>query len=114
MERLDPLKRGDVVLVSAGGDYGKPRPAVVIQSDALADSDSVLVCLVTSTLRDAPIYRVSVEPSPDSGLREPSQMMVEKILAVRRDKCGRVIGRISNDEIALLSRQLALMIGIAG
>ena len=27
------MKRGDVVIVSAPGDFGKPRPAVVIQSD---------------------------------------------------------------------------------
>jgi mRNA interferase MazF len=108
------LRRGDIVLIAAGGDYGKPRPAVVIQSDSLDESDSVLVCLVTSTLRDAPIYRLSLQPSSESGLREPSQIMVEKIVAIRRDKCGRVIGRLADEEVIALTRMLGLMIGIAG
>ena len=108
------MKRGDVVLVAASGDYGKPRPAVVIQSDALDASDSVLVCLVTSTLRNAPIYRLPVESSADSGLREPSQVMVEKIFAIKREKCGRAVGRLSEQEVSQLNRMLGLMIGIAG
>jgi mRNA interferase MazF len=33
------------VTVAVQGDCGKPRPAVVIQSDWLAETDSVLVCL---------------------------------------------------------------------
>ena len=108
------MRRGDIVLVAAGGDYGKPRPAVVIQSDSLDESDSVLVCLVTSTLRNAPIYRLSLQPSSESGLHEPSQVMVEKIIAIRRDKCGRVIGRLAGEEMIALTRMLGLMIGIAG
>jgi mRNA interferase MazF len=108
------LKRGDILVVAAPGDLGKPRPAIVIQSDALEASDTVLVCLITSTLREAPLYRVAIEPSPLSGLRQPSQAMVEKIMALRREKCGRVIGRLSDQEMLLLNRLLGLMIGIAG
>ena len=29
------MKRGDIVLAVARGDYGKPRPAVIVQSDDL-------------------------------------------------------------------------------
>jgi mRNA interferase MazF len=46
-------------------------------------------------------------------LREPSQIMVEKVLAVRREKCGPTIGRLDTATLVSLDRMLALMIGIA-
>jgi mRNA interferase MazF len=107
------MKRGDVVTVATQGDYGKPRPAVVIQSDWLDETDSVLVCLVTSTRRAAPLYRLDIPKDTGTGLREPSQIMADKIMAVRRDKCGAAIGRIGAAELIALGRMLALMIGVA-
>jgi mRNA interferase MazF len=108
------MKRGDIVTVAMPGDYGKPRPAVVIQSDSLDKADSVLVCLVTSTRRDAPFYRLDVAPSAKTGLRSPSQIMIDKIVAVRRDKCGMPIGAIDAADVLQLDRLLAVMTGIAG
>jgi mRNA interferase MazF len=107
------MKRGDIVKVAASGDYGKPRPAVVIQSDWLDETDSVLVCLMTSTRRDAPLYRLDVANGPETGLRESSQIMVEKMLALRREKCGHTIGRLDAPTLTALGRMLALMIGVA-
>jgi mRNA interferase MazF len=107
------MKRGDIVTVATPGDYGKPRPAVVIQSDHLADGESVLVCLVTSTKRAAPLYRLDVPDQTETGLRAPSQIMIDKIVAVRRSRCGAPIGRIDTVTLASLGRSLTLMIGIA-
>ena len=107
------MKRGDVVTIAVQGDYGKPRPAVVIQSDWLGETDSVLVCLCTSTLRDAPIYRLTLDPTPENGLRIVSQVMVDKIMAVRRDKCRAILGRLDDEAILALNRMLSLVIGIA-
>ena len=107
------MKRGDIVTVAMAGDYGKPRPAVVVQSDWLEETESVLVCLLTTTARDAPLYRLSIQPTAQTGLREPSQIMVDKIMAVRRERCGSVIGRIGEAETLALGRLLALVIGIA-
>ncbi|CAA7615159.1 Toxin MazF [Magnetospirillum sp. LM-5] len=107
------MKRGDVVTVAAAGDYGKPRPAVIVQSDWLDETDSVLVCLVTSTMRDAPLYRLSLLPTDSTGLRQPSQVMIDKVLAVRRDRCGAVIGRLGEADLAAMSRLLALVVGLA-
>ncbi|HOW76090.1 MAG TPA: type II toxin-antitoxin system PemK/MazF family toxin [Candidatus Competibacteraceae bacterium] len=107
------MKRGDIVTVALSGDYGKPRPAVVIQSDWVDGTDSVLVCLFTSTLRDAPIFRLTVEPLPANGLKTVSQVMVDKIMAVRRDKCGPALGRLDDTAMWALNRLLALVVGIA-
>ena len=107
------VKRGDVVTVAASGDYGKPRPAVVIQSDWLKATDSVLVSLVTSALVDAPLYRLLVEPTETNGLKVASQVMVDKIIAMPRGKCGKVIGRIDGGAMIALNHMLSVVIGIA-
>jgi mRNA interferase MazF len=107
------LKRGDLVVVSAAGDYGKPRPAVIIQSDLLNKSDSVLVALLTSTLADTPLFRLTVEPTAENGLKLPSQVMVDKIIAYPREKCGIVIGSLDQATLIALNHMLAVMVGIA-
>ncbi len=108
------MKRGDLVTVAMPGDYGKPRPAVVIQSDSLDKTDSVLVCLVTSTRRDAPFYRLDIAASAKTGLRSASPIMIDKIMAVRRDRCGAAIGTLDAPDILQLDRLLVVMTGIAG
>ena len=107
------MKRGDLVVVSAAGDYGKPRPAVVIQSDWLEATDSVLVALLTSSLVDAPLYRLRIEPNPANGLNATSQVMVDKIVAMPRGKCDRVIGRLDQAAMIALNAMLSVVIGLA-
>ena len=107
------MKRGDLVIVSAAGDHGKPRPAVVIQSDWLKATDSVLVALLTSVLVDAPLYRLQIEPSDANGRKATSQVMVDKIIAMPREKCGRIIGRIEETALIALNHMLSVVIGLA-
>ena len=87
------MRRGDIVTVSAPGDYGKPRPARRYSPTNWGGTDSVLLCLMTTTERDTPFFRIPVPPKPPTGLRQPSYVMVDKIVTVRRDKCGTTIGR---------------------
>jgi len=107
------MTRGEIVTVAVQGDYGKPRPAVVIQSDWLDETDSVLVCLITTARRDAPLYRLDLAAGAETGLREPSQIIIEKIMSVRREKCGAAIGKLNANNLLALTRSLALMIGVA-
>jgi mRNA interferase MazF len=107
------VRRGDIVTVSAPGDYGKPRPAVVVQSDALDAADSVLVALFTSAISDAPLYRLTVAPSALNGLKAISQVMVDKVLAYPRAKCGDTIGHLSGTDMLVLNSMLTVMIGLA-
>ena len=107
------MKRGDVVLVVVPGDYGKPRPAVVVQTDLVNDTySSVVVCPVTSHLQDAELFRLTIEPSPDSGLQKTSQIMVDKIVAVRRDKIREGIGSLDEALKIRLNRSLAFWLGL--
>ena len=108
-----PLSRGAVVTVAAPGDYGKPRPALVIQSDFFREHPSITVCLMTSDLRDAPLFRLTVHPSAQNGLRQTSQIMIDKILTVSRERMGVVIGRLEDKHIVAVNRVLALWVGLA-
>lgn len=108
------MKRGDIVLAVAAGDYGKPRPALVVQSDLFNDTHaSVLVCLMTSDLQNAPLFRITVEPSDKNGLQASSQIMVDKIMAIRRDKIRTHIGSLDEEALLRVNRSLMLFLGLA-
>src|SRR5215471_10755600 len=104
------MRRGDVVVVAAAGDYGKPRPAVIVQTDAFPETHaSVVVCQMTSEIVDAPDFRVTIDPSERNGLRVPSQVMADKPATVRRGRIGQLIGRLDADQIARLNIALAFV-----
>lgn len=108
------MKRGDVVTVAAAGDYGKPRPAVIVQTDALPGAHaSVVVCQMTSDLSSAADFRVTIEPTDANGLQTRSQVMADKPVTIRRERVGRVIGRLDSADIARLNIALAFVIGLA-
>ena len=111
---MDRLKRGDVVVVALPGDYGKPRPALIIQSDLFNETHaSITVVPVTSTIVDAPLLRLTVEPSRGNGLRSLSQLMIDKVTTVSRTRITQSIGRLEDDLMVRVSRALALWVGIA-
>ena len=108
------MRRGVVVVVAAAGDYGKPRPAVIIQTDAFPESHaSVVICQMTSDLQDAPDFRIMIEPADANGLRTRSQVMADKPVTVRRERLGQVIGRLGAADIARLNVALAFVVGLA-
>jgi mRNA interferase MazF len=108
------MKRGDVVIVAAAGDYGKPRPAVVVQTDAFPETHpSVVICQLTSDVVDAPDFRVTIEPNERNGLRIRSQVMADKPVTVRRERIGQLIGRLADADIGRLNIALAFVTGLA-
>jgi mRNA interferase MazF len=107
------MRRGDLVTVAAPGDYGKPRPALVIQSDLFDELPSVTLCLVTSALRETPLFRITVDPSPENGLQRISQIQVDKVTTVARERIGGVIGRLDDATMLKINRSLAVFVGIA-
>ena len=108
------LRRGDVVRVAASGDFGKPRPAVVVQSDVFPQElASVILCQMTSTLADAPDFRVTITPSEANSLRRKSQIMADKPVTVRRERVSARIGRLDGRDVRRLNRALAFCMGLS-
>jgi mRNA interferase MazF len=96
-------RRGDIVTISLKGDYGKPRPALILQSDAFDRLASVTVLPFSSFLIPAPLYRVTVHPSEANRLQKVSQIMVDKAVTVPRAKLGARIGSVEASTLKLVT-----------
>lgn len=107
------MKRGDVVTAVLPAELGKPRPALVLQSDFFADLESVTVVPLTSTLKDAPLLRLTIDASEETGLKKPSQLMIDKMTTIRRSRVWEVIGTIDDRTMVRVNRAVALFVGLA-
>lgn len=110
---MDGISRSDVVTIALQGDYGKPRPALVIQADLFNPTHPTLTILpITSDLRDAPLFRLTVDPTPSNGLRKVSQIMVDKSMTVQREKIGQRVGRVDRETLMRVDRSLMVWLGM--
>lgn len=107
------MKRGDIVAVSLSGDYGKPRPALIVQSDLFDAHPSVTLLPITSELRDTPLFRINIEPNEENGLLKHSQVMVDKVHTIQREKIKEKFGRLDDTLMLAINRALALFLGFA-
>jgi mRNA interferase MazF len=108
------MKRGDVVIISLPGDYGKPRPAILVQVDYLTKYvESVIVAPLTTDLLPVSIYRPTVGPTPSNGVLQPSQVMVDKVHAVSKTKISKIVGHAGPETMARLDQSLAFVLGLA-
>ncbi len=106
------MTRGDLVTVAMEGDYGKPRPAVIVQAVGLEELQSVTFLPLSSDVLPRQIFRVTVGPSPENGLRSKSQVLADKCATLPLRKIGAVFGRLSSDDMAAVNRALAIFLGI--
>ena len=106
------MKRGDLVTVALQGNYGKPRPGLVVQSNLFSEHPSISIAPVTGELRATPLFRINVMPDPENSLRKPSQIMADKIQAVQREKDGSPFGQIDPDTMQEVDDALALWFGL--
>jgi len=106
------MKRGDLVTVAVSGNYGKPRPALVVRADAFDRHPSVVVLPLTSEIHDAPLFRVTVAAGASTGLRNSSQIMVDKATVVPRVKLGPRIGRVDAATMQAVNEALRGFLGL--
>lgn len=106
------LKRGDLIPVVLAGAYGKPRPALVIQSNLFAKLPSVTVLPITTELRPIETFRIAAKPTAENGLRAPSQIMVDKAHTIPREKAGEPFGELEPQIMTAIDRALAVFLGL--
>ncbi|NMQ27658.1 type II toxin-antitoxin system PemK/MazF family toxin [Candidatus Accumulibacter phosphatis] len=107
------MKRGNLVTIVLQGAYGKPRPALVVQSDLFATHPSVTILPVTSELRETPLFRVEIKPTAENGLKHLSQVMIDKIQTVPCEKVGDIFGHVDDKTMLAVNRALAVWLGFA-
>ncbi len=109
------MRRGEIWTAVEGSGYtGKPRPVVIIQDDRFDATASVTVCALTTDPTEAPLFRLPVIPDETNGIREPSNLMVDKVTTVPRTKLGQKVGRLGDDDMVRLGRAVIVVLGIAG
>src|SRR5262245_21048411 len=106
------IRRGDLVTIAFAGDYDKPRPALVVQADAFDALTSLIVLPLTSELHDWPLFRITVEPDRDTGLRRRSQVMIDKAATVARSRIGQRMGFLDADTMQAVGAALAKFVGL--
>jgi mRNA interferase MazF len=106
------VKRGDVILIVAPGDLGKPRPGVIVQADELGGAATILVCPLTSEITARLPIRPLIEPRPGNGLHLRSQIMTDKVIPLRRDRVRRVLGTLDTETQEALDNALLLVLGL--
>ncbi len=92
--------------IAVSGDYGKPRPALVIQADAFGALPSVTVLRLASDVVAAHLSRLTVEPTTQNGLRLTSQVMIDKAVSVPREKIGNPFDHLDKATMRSVSRAL--------
>ena len=107
------MKRGDVVLAVVPSELGRPRPGVIVQADEFKDLSTVFICPVTSDVQERLPLRPIIEARPSNGLRLRSQIMTDKMIALRQDRVRQVIGHIDSETSEQLDRALLVVLGLA-
>ncbi len=107
------MRRGDVVLVVVPSELGRPRPGVIVQSDQLTGLSTAVVCPLSSDVQNDLPLRPIVEPDGKNGLRIRSQIMTDKLLALKRDRIRTVLGKLDDTTVEQLDRALLVILGLA-
>ena len=107
------MKRGELVTARFSREIGKARPALIVQADRFDVLGSILLCPLTSDFDDDMPIRVTIDPSPTNGLQAPSRIMVDKIFAVSRERCGERIGVAEPEVVAMVDQRLLVILGLA-
>jgi mRNA interferase MazF len=109
------VNRGELWTVSGGVYAAKPRPAIIVQDDLFAATESVVVIpLTATTVAGAAVARIAIPSDPlSTGIAQPSFAMIDKITTVRRSNLGTRIGRVSTTLMADIERSLMVFLGLA-
>jgi mRNA interferase MazF len=107
------LKRGDIVIVAPPGEFGKPRPALIIQGDLALPSATITYLLITSALEREPSVRIPIEPTAQNGLRKSSEIMVDLIQTSTKSRFREVVGHIDPATLLIVENALLVFLGLA-
>jgi mRNA interferase MazF len=105
------INRGDIVTVAPPGEFGKPRPALVLQRRIYPETELITVALVTTDQHALPDVRIQMYPSSENGLQRGSYVMVDSVQTYRRSKVGSVIGKADQATMRRVRDALVIFLG---
>jgi mRNA interferase MazF len=107
------VTRGDIYLAAMSGDYGKPRPVIIVQADIADDLVSRVVCPLTTFNEPSTYLWPAIAPTAENGLLLQSYVMIEKIGAVPPHRFRDQIGRAAQNDMSEIGRCIAILLGLA-
>ncbi len=117
-ERIGRLRRGDIYLVNfdptVGAEIRKTRPALVIQNDiANRYSTVTIVAAITSKFSTPPYPTEVVMQQDESGLSQPSAVLLNQLRTVDRQRLVKRIGRASAGTMRRVDLALHVSLGLS-
>jgi mRNA interferase MazF len=102
------VRRGDIIVAVGRGDFStKPRPSLIVQADPFAEHHpTITVCPITTEVRGGTFYRVPIAADADTNLVADSEVEIDLLQAIRRERVGRLIGSASNNTMTLVDQAL--------
>ncbi len=108
------MRRGEVWTAAGGTHYaGKPRPVVIIQDDRFDATGSITICPLTTDPTDLPLLRIPLDPRADTGLVQPSSIMIDKVTTMPRSRLAERIGSVPETDMLALARAIVVFLGLA-
>lgn len=104
------IERGTIYTMAAKGAYtGKPRPAIVLQNSSIS-LDSLIVVPMTTMQVDAPLIRVPVPAGTETGLKQASFAMTDKLTTVPKSNLDKPIGKLDDASLLKIEQALRLLL----
>lgn len=106
------MKRGDIITVAPPGEFGKPRPALIIQSNLSLPAPTITFLPITSDLNRVPLIRIPIAPSSENGLQKPSEVMVDMIQTSTAARIGKIVGHLDRHTLQEVEAALLIHLGL--
>jgi len=106
------MKRGEIWTLRDDGYASKARPVVIVQSDNIAEFNSIILCLLTTYESIHIPTRIHISADSVNGLKKDSYVMTEKIVTVDKNELGERIGMLTHSQQCLITTQLATILDI--
>lgn len=106
------MRRGELWTGSGGTYARKPRPVLIIQDDLYATEQSIIVLPITSVLRSAGLARYRLSPHPVNGLRQDSDVQIDKITTLKREHLTERIGEVDTRDLREIERLILPLLGM--
>ena len=110
---MEGMRRGDIVAAVITGDYGKPRPVLIIQDNAFRGLGSFTILPLTTDLKDSVLIRLTIAPTQANGLRTTCQIMIDKTATLALGRIGQIIGRADTETMRRVDVALAAFLSLA-
>jgi mRNA interferase MazF len=109
---MEGMRRGDIVAAVIAGDYGKPRPVLIVQDNAFRGLGSLTILPLTTALKASALIRLTIAPTQTNGLRTTSQIMIDKTATLALCRIGQTIGHADTETMQRVDVALAAFLGL--